>query len=367
MTITVNDMEASLLTLDELREKLAATEALSPAYFSVGDPIRFEAEPSYNHGVTAKAADELVPVYVTLGDNRPLQLTRAALEEMSLTVGLSRDNIATCPAELIIPWLNHWYRGGLAAKRGKHDYQFMVDTEQHQAVAFAKAGLAPFSNLKLLDCAEEMIHHRFGEGAVVVDPKLSHTLRQTTMRLVVVGVGGDVLPDDTWSLGIQLKNSLTGASQTSMEGYLFRWVCTNGQIDTRASSGTYTRRKDSTEDEAYVWARDAVNNVLGGLEHSLDAVRSLTEIGIDGRLSDTLRDVFEHYRIALVHRPKVIRYLEEYDGEITMYVIMNAITQVANDSSLPPAVVESLLRVGGDFPYSADQRCGACHRILHTH
>ena len=87
-------------------------------------------------------------------------------------------------------------------------------------------------------------------------------------------------------------------------------------------------------------------------------------------LTGTLRDVFSHYRISIHLRSKIIKILEEHDGEITMYVIQNAITQPPNEVDLEPSAVDSLLRVGGDLTYTANERCGAdnpCGRLLHSH
>lgn len=377
MTITVESMRDKLLDLDQLRERLARTEPIRAEYFAVGDAIRFEADPTWNHGVKAKNADEPVPVYATLGIGtfaRKLQLTKQTLEDLTATIqGLGRSYATDCPAELLVPHLNYWYREGLFGKKGaaSRDFQFIVD-ENRVALAFAKASMSPFSNLTLLDTAVESIRDHYGHDIeVLADYKLSHSLRSTALRLIIPNANQLLedtgTPDDLWSLGVQVKNSLTGSSQTSFDGYLFRWVCTNGQIDTRASSGSYTRRKDATRDEVYAWARQSVDDVLGGLEGALDHVHTLTQGGIEGSLSDTLRDIFEHYRIPIPHRPRIIRYLESYDGEITMYVIMNAITQLANDPSLEASTVDSLLRVGGDLPYSSGDRCGACHRMRHNH
>jgi hypothetical protein len=373
-TVPIESMRDKLLDLDTIRERLSRTEPIRAEYFCIGDAIRFSADSTATHGIQAKSPEDPLPVYVTLGVGnftRRIQLTRQTLEDVAAVCDLKRSYARDVPAELLVPHLNYWFREGLFSKRGKNDFQFIVNDDK-QALAFAKASMTPFSNLSLLDCAVEQIRNRVGSTAeILVDYKLSHSLRQTTLRLIVPSAAQVLTdtgtPQDAWSLGVQLKNSLTGCTQTSFDGYLFRWVCTNGQIDQRASSGSYTRRKDATRDEVYAWARQSVDDVLGGLEGALDAVQALTQVGIDGNLADTLRDVFEHYRISLQHRPRIIRYLESYHGEITMYVIMNAITQVANDMSLEASTVDSLLRVGGDLPYTAENRCGACHRMLHKH
>lgn len=375
MSITIEDMRSKLHTVEHARSVLARTEPMRPYPFSVGDmALRFRAEQGWNHGVKAKDGNEPVGVFASVGlgaDAREVQLTRASLEETCLAFGFPRAYVTSCPADLLVPHMNYWFREGLLDQPArKRDFQFLLSGDR--AVAFAKQGLRPFSNLTLLDQAIDVIHARLGSDTeVLVDFKFSHTLRNTFIRLVLPQTGQIITDsgtlDDRWSRGVAIRNSLTGTSQTSIEGYLFRHVCTNGQIDTRASSGVWTRRKDATEAEVYAWARQAVDEALSGLDGAFEQLQDLTNIRLDGSLADTIRDVFEHYRIPIHQRPKIIRFLEEYDGEITMYVIMNAITQVANEHGLDPNVVDALLRTGGDIPWTADQRCGACHRMLHSH
>lgn len=372
MTITVNTMRDKLLDLDHVRTVLSRTEPMSPQPFTVGDAIRFRAETGFNHGLKARDGNEPVGVYVTLGRGRfanEIALTKNTLEETCLAFGLPRAYVRDCPAELLVPAMNYWFREGLYAYPRKRDFQYLVT--DNIATAFTRQSLLPFSNLALLEQAVDAITSKYGQVEILADYKFSHTLRNTYLRLIIPNdyrvLTDTGTPDDVWSTGIQIKNSLTGTSQTSVEGYLFRWVCTNGQIDTRINSGTWTRHPSATEAEVYEWARQAVDEALSGLAVSLDNVQDLTGVGIDGSLADTLRDVFEHYRIPIHQRTKIIKIIEEHDGEVTMYVIMNAVTQVANEQGLEPTTVDTLMRVGGDLPYTASQRCGACQRIMHNH
>jgi hypothetical protein len=382
MSVTVDQMRPKLYTLEQVQRVLARTEPMRPRTFSVGDPyLHFRAEPGWQHGVKAKDGNEPVGVYAVLGNPAgtsngvitasEYQMTRSTLEETCLAFGFKRDYTRSCPAELLVPHMNYWFREGLLDQpKRNRDFQYLVNGDT--AVAFTRQSLTPFSNLSLLEQAVAGIEAKFGTGVeILADYKFSHTLRQTYLRLIIPSADTIIADSgtrgDIWSRGVAVKNSLTGTSQTAIEGYLFRWVCTNGQIDTQASSGVWTRRKGATEAEVYEWARQAVDEALSGLDGAFIRFGDLTQIGIEGSLADTIRDVFEHHKIPIHQRPKIIRYLEEYDGEITMYVIMNAITQVANETGLEPATVDSLLRVGGDFARSADQRCGACHRMLHSH
>lgn len=366
--ITIDDMRPKLLPLDHVREVLSRTEPLTSRPFEVGPHIAFSAEPGWNAGINAKEGIEPVAVYAQI-DNAQYQLTRNTLEEACAVLGLRRETTNGLPARLLTDHMNWSYREGLLTQpRKKQMFQFF--TKDDTAVAFARQSLLPFSGLALLDRALDGIYAKYGQVEVLADYKFTHNLRKTHLRLIVPNayrvLTSTGTPADVWSVGVSIRNSLTGAQQTALEGYLFRWTCTNGQIDARLSS-SWTRRPSATEAEVYDWARQAVDEALSGLDDALTAVDNLTTLGIDGSVSETLRDVFEHYRVPIQLRPKIIANLEDYDGEITMYVIMNAITQAANESGLDPSAVENLMRVGGDLPYTASQRCGTCRRMLHHH
>ncbi len=366
------EMLDKLLSLEQASALLATTEPMTPVPFTVGSGIRFRAVSGWNHGIKAKDGSDLVGVYAQVHNNE-YALTKETVEEAGLAVGLSRAYTLDSPSELLVPALNYWFREGLmSTSRKKKDYQFLIS--DNTAVAFGKQGIRPFSNLALVEQAAAKTKEIFGVTDVRVDYKISHSLRQTAVRLVVPAIGFTIHESDEkhddWSMGLAIRNSLLGTSQTTIEGYLFRWICSNGMIDARNRSGVFTRRKDATDAEVNAWARQSVDEVFAELTGAGDRLAELALLGIDGNLSETLRDVFEHYRIPLTLRPKIIKFLEEHDGEITMYVVMNAITQVANESGLEPSAVDSLMRVGGDLPYTANERCGAdnpCGRLVHSH
>jgi hypothetical protein len=360
-------MKPKLHSLDYVRDVLAKTEPLSTYGFTVGDGIRFSLTPGWQHGMEARAGTELVDAYVHIGKGAgtlDFQLTKDALLEATSICGLTKVYAARCPAELLEPQLNFWFRDGLSFKP-IHDYQLLV--AGGYGAAITRASIVPFSNLRLMDEAIAGIEKRFGVGELLVDYKFEHSLRKTHLRMVIPGhtraIQGTGQPDDTWSVGLQLKNSLIGEERTSIDGYLFRWVCTNGAIDTHSSSGAWTRRGGGSENEVYEWARVAVDDVLGGLEPALDAVQAMVDIPIEGQANEILRDVFTHYGTPLPERAKIIENMVE-QGNLNMYAVMNAITQVANDATMEPSHVENLLRMGGDLPHAAHSRCEACRRLL---
>lgn len=363
-TVPVAAMRDQLLDLDAAREILARTEPLSSEEFVVGDTVRFVVEPGWNHGIDAKSGDDLVDAYIRLYGDTEYQLTRDALLEAAAFAGLSRANTLRCPSFLVESHVNYWFREGLALRRGApRNFQLLV--AGGNAAAVTKATHQPFSNLRLVDQALAGIEHRYGKGEVLVDYKMIHNLRRTHLRLIVPGerrrMTGTGVEDDDWSVGIQIRNSLIGDEGTSIDGYLFRWWCTNGAIDTKASSGAYHRRRSATEAEVYHWARLAVDDVLGGLEHAFDAVQATVAIPVEQNISEVLRDLFELHRVPLPLRASIIEQVTLAGEEHTMYSLISAITQVANHPDTDPGHVEGLLRMGGDIPHN--DRCGSCNRV----
>jgi len=364
----IDQIRPTLLPLDHVRSVLASTEPLSTYSFTVGDSIRFLLDADWYHGIGAKLGTDPVNAAITVGRGQgavTFQLTKDALLEATSACGISKTYASRCPGQLLEPQLNFWFREGLAARPGSRDFQLLVAAGT--GVALTRASIRPFSNLRLLDEALDGIVDRFGAGEVLVDFKFTHSLRRTHLRLVIPGhtklMTGTDMDDDIWSVGLNIKNSLTGEGRTSIDGYLFRWVCANGAIDAFASSGVWSRRAGSNEDEVYEWARAAVDGVLGGAESALDVVQGLVAVPIHGVATDVLRDVFERYHVPLPERTKITENMI-VTGDLTMYNVMAAVTEVANDLNLDPGHTESLLRLGGDLPHAAQSRCDACLRMM---
>lgn len=387
MTITADTTK--LLTLDHVREVLAASEPLQVRRFVVGDQVRFDVRPGWEFGIDAKAGTEVVDAYITLGGGSGkarYRLTKDALLGAAvLCKKLPWGHVAHCPGELLTKMLNYWFRQGLAGGTPRErEHQLLISAGV--GAALAPSSSKPFSNVILLDAILEAIEGRYGAGEVMADNKFHHTLQSTIVRLVIpqhtrtlqrTGVDGD-----TWSAGIQLKNSLIARGKTRVDGYLYRWAGSAGAIDTHnKAGGTWTRRnrfRDDENDGVFDWTRTAVNGVLDGIDESFGAVQALVDVPIEGHVSDVLRDVFATYTVPMPERAKIIELLSEYD-ELTMYSVMAAIAQAANEVGAirgprdmwGPAneanAVESLMRLAGDLPHAATSVCAACRRLSHVH
>jgi hypothetical protein len=329
--------------------------------------VRFQVADGFFEGLDAKHGTDSVDAFIRvgpIGEATELQLSKDALLEATSICGIPKGYASRTPGRLIEPQLNYWFRGGLATKQ----YQVLQAGDVAQAIT--RGSIVPFSNLRLLEQIEAAIHDTYGAqgNQLYVDYKFEHTLRRTHMRIIVPervrvleGTGTD---NDTWSTGISLVNSLVGVESTELCGYLFRWWCTNGCTDQHATSGKWSRRgANGSSDEVYDWARAAVDDVLGGLEHSLDAVQALVDVPIEGEAMQALHDVFEQYAIPIGQREAIIQGMVESD-QLNMYGLHSALTQAANRDGLPAEQVAALLEVGGDLPHAVSHRCTTCRRIL---
>lgn len=357
--VTVDEMRDKLLSLETVRTSLEASEPVTSVPISIDESTSFRIEPHWAAGI--ETGTEVVPAWVSIG-GQEFQLTAEGLLDITSIVGLTKAYVQKTPVSLLMPHLDYWFKFALA-----DGMEHKLLTSAGIGSAVTRQSVVPFSNVQLLDIALDGIRSAYGDGEVLVDYKFNHDLKSTRMRLIVPSYRREILNTgtdlDEWSTGIQISNSLTGAHATELSGYLFRWWCTNGATSTAASSGAWRRKRGHGGSEVYEWARTAVDAILRDLEPSLDAVQHLADTPIRGEVTEVLTDVFNRYSLPASVRRNIISQMVEEDN-LTMYAVMQAITQVANSEDLNPAQVDAIMRVGGDFAEHAHSRCDSCRRML---
>lgn len=373
MDPSIEQMRSRLLTLDQAREKLSRTEPLNELKFEAGKDVHFTLPGDWD-----ERSDELdgladTGATVTLVSGQKYRLTKDALLEAGAKVGIPRKLQERTPANLLEPWLNWWFQGN-SGWEGKSFKSFVNGSDGPDqdplVLAFGSGTIDPFSNLGILDqlVAGVTKFYKVAAKDLLVDYKFTHSLELTQGRIIVPGVSrnitgpGTAQPSDLWSTGITWRNSQLGLKPTSLDGYLFRWRCTNGMTDTLVTSGKFSRR-DGADQDVYGWARESVDEILGGLEHALDGVSATTEISVENDVSLVLDDLFRQHSVPGKLQAEVIRNMAEIGGGLSMYTVLNAITQVANDEDISPAARDKLMSTGGHVAHSAEMRCGACRRI----
>jgi hypothetical protein len=363
-----------LLTMAELRERLAATEPLHEVTFPAGQELSFALQPGWGD----HADGELTGAVLTTAHSS-FSLTKKALLEAGAFCGIPRKYQERCPSNLLQDQLNYWFREGWITDNDKKEKTFKVlslgtpnGTDNPTALAMTRGTIQPFSNVELLDHAVARIEAAYGAGVEVVsDYKFWHDLESTHYRLIVPGqsriIENTGQPDDSWSAGIDIRNSLTGLKPPVIQGYLFRWWCTNGCADTLLSTGQFSRRGNHDIGDVWQWAENAVDEVLGGLEGSFQAVQGLTEISVADDVILVLNDLFSQYGIPQRERSRITQNLAAQEGAITLYAVMQAITQAANMDGLEQNAVAKILALGGHVTHAATLRCDAdhpCRRLM---
>jgi hypothetical protein len=372
--LPIEKVKDRLLTLDDVRERFSKTEPLESETFDLGgtDVAKWDLESDWNvleedgKGVSIEKANGLTPVGAKVRiHGEEYGLTKDAFLEATSLIGITKQYAGKTPAHLLQPHLNYWYKN----EGGVQGNTLKALSANGVIQAFTKVSVTPFSNLHLLDAVEDKAREKFGDSELFVDFKFQHDLRRTACRIIVPEVVHDVRDGDPWSAGLQFKQSVVGEKPLVLSGYLFRYWCTNGAITTHLESGNYNRRKEGQGDEVYDWAREKVDEILGGFEHEFEVLDQLASTGIpdlggDGEHSRAraLMDVFETYGVPLEQRQGIIDMLTDSD-DFTMYGIMQAITQVANRADMRDSIRETLMRVGGDLPAANSERCQTCRRL----
>ena len=349
-----------LLPVDQVLNSVSSTEPIS--FVNLTDnSTAFRFSPDWNSDLREIGSSEKVEAFVTVA-GREYQFTKEGIQAAASTIGLTSAYISKAPPSLIEPHFNYWYAEGLGGKK-----QNLFVTNGDTASAVTKASIEPFSNVRLLEEAVSVINSKYPGSSILVDKKFTHTLNSTFLRLVIPDViqiiDGTSVEEDAWSIGVQFKNSLTGKFQTEISGYLFRWWCANGAVDTMFSSGGWSRKQGGQGDAVYEWATDCFEQTLNGITESLAKIQHTTSQDVTSQVTDILRDIFSNNKIPVSLRDSVMNELVNLDS-ISNYDLMNAVTSVANTPGLDPFHVDSLMRIGGDIGLVDHSRCGSCHRSL---
>lgn len=351
-TVTLAEMESKLLTLDEALARLQQTEPLTTEVLDTDASVRFRVDPDWVHELSTASGTDVVPVAISV-NGKEHRMTKEAALQAGANFGLTSSYAQKIPSTFFEGLLNYHY-GDMGSQ------QFNVLAVDDVVSAFTRPTLRPFSNIQLVERISEGVRDIYGpDTPIFVDSKFNNTLLKTDVRFVIPGhervisgSGMDDVPageDDTWLRGIHFSNSVVGKTQTTLETYMFRWWCLNGATTTLENVGTWSRRSNGQQDDVYEWARDSVNEVLGGMEHLFDQVQALTSLSVTGNTKDVLREIFAQYEVPVSQREAIMERLLGIPN-ITMYHIMQAITGVANQVDMEDRRRDRLMRIGGALP-----------------
>lgn len=351
--VTLADMESKLLSLDEVVAQLEKTEPLVIEPVNSETTVRFSFDSEWAHGLDALKDTDPVQASMTINGTERV-LTKEAALQAGANFGLPAPYLKKIPANFTQGLLNYHYGAGM----GTNAYNVLAVGDN--VSSFTRPTIRPFSNLQLLDHVVDGIQGVHGaDTPIYADYKFANSLARTDVRLIIpaaervmVRTNMDDVPsgrDDTWLTGIHFSNSLNGKSQTTLEAYMFRYWCTNGATTNLEGIGTWSRRANGQEEDVYEWARDSVNEILGGMEHIFDSIQALANLNVNGDAAGILREIFTQYQVPVSQREAIMRRLLAMEN-LTMYSIMAAITEAANEVDMDDRRRDRLMRIGGALP-----------------
>lgn len=371
------DARASMLTVDELRAQLAASEPLDSVTFWTGQP---EIQVVYGKGWHETEPAASCPVWLETTDHGWFQLTKQAALQLGSTCRVNQRFQEFTPFDI----LNRHVSWALHEGLGERELKLLVvgtggegpDGEDCPlALAQTRATVVPFSNLELLNVVLHVIRRKLGGAvadSVLIDYKRWHDLEHTSFRVVIPlvqhvidGTGED---DDAWCYGIEVSNSLIGLKQTIINGWLFRLGTTAGITDVEHSAGGFSRR-GSTPEAVYAWTAEAVGDILAGLETAFKGLQVLTERDVTFEYNSVLTQLFKESPVAKELKLRILATLEDTQGRLTMYSLAHAASAVANLEGTSWREARSLFDLAGHIVHQGGGMCdgtlpNGCRRLL---
>ena len=351
--LSVQDFRTSLATLEGLDFEVVHMDGTH------GISV-FNLPPGWNIGLKGKEDLELTDAKVG-ANGKEFQLTKGSVLAVTGAVGIPPSYVRKTPGPMIQAHLNYW-----AAHSPGLEIKMLVKGDE--ALAVTKKGIVPFSNLEILDRVVQKVckFYNVTEEDLFVDPKSLHDLRISNLRIIVPSIGRSLKSarseDDYWCAGVQVRNSLIGASPLTVQGYLFAMDGAYGAVCQHAA-GRYNRRTmGQNTTEVYEWVEKATEDVLGSLEHEFDVIESLTGEDLESP-SQVIVDVFKTYKVPLKVRQSILDYFVEEEDE-TYYGLVLSILQAATEEGTSEPHINTLMEVGADVARVGSQRCDACHRAF---
>jgi len=370
-----------MLTVDEARARLAATEPLQFFTFVTGpDEDSGEVRDiavEYGDEWPLAGLTQAAPVWLSLPDTGIVQLTRQAALQVGSTCRVNQRFQEFIPAGILSEIVLWALQSGLGTRELK---MLTAGTGEHEGdevplvVAQTRATVEPFSNVKLLDTIVAVVRRVCGDAVADgawIDYKMFHDLEHTSFRVVLPllqAVIGDEQASNAWCYGIEISNSLIGLKQTIISGYLFCLDSTGGITDFEHGAGGFKRR-GSTPEQAYAWTAEAVEEILGGIEVAFKGLAALTEHSVDTDYRNVMAQLFREAPVAKELQLRIIADLEETPGTLTMYDLACASSEAANLDGSTWRDVRTLHDLAGTIVHQGGGMCDGtlprgCRRLL---
>ena len=267
------------------------------------------------------------------------------------------------------------------ARLGRDQQQYLLSSQIERADAQVTVSYSEAGGLAEIRPAGEVRvrPHRLMEAALntfpAESPIVDYWNDHAELRVDIIlpegferGIGGDAAVGDLTRGGIRIGQDRKTNRGPWLQKFLYRLVCTNGMEV--PDPGLKVDTHGATEEEIYGLFNAEVKRAVDSLEEEIQAFYALREekVGNDptGAMRRTALEQSLPARTVGNLEDRVPSLLDEADGDVTMFDIVNLMTNQANDPSLDVRSTSrrNLQLAGGRMVTDHMERCGACHSRL---
>jgi hypothetical protein len=362
-----------LIPLTTYLERLSADEGLGSQTLSFdgsAGSAAFSFPPGWNIGLDEKEPDEITQAGVSL-DGSTYLLTKSAALAVTHAIGLPDGYVAKTPGALIQSHVNYW-----ATHAPDVSFKFLTQEKDGLPVvrALTRESLVPFSNVGLITSVAEQVGLLYGVNRedLLVDFKSHHDINRTITRLVIPEEAGiqqtfEVVrrgeeAEDTWTPGVQISNSLTGAIPTQVSGYQFDWQDEAGVIPQHSVAQWNRKSMGQDFDSVLEFLETGTEDIVNSFNHEWEVLGGTVPEKIkQDNLSLVLADTFLTYNVPMKARTGVMESLV-VNGDLSFYGLVNAVSEQANLPEMPTLTVSKIMSIAGALATDVAHRCDGCGR-----
>lgn len=185
------------------------------------------------------------------------------------------------------------------------------------------------------------------------------------------GVGGDAKVGDLSRAGVRLMQDRKHNLAPQVQPFQYRLRCTNGM--TGRDDGLKIDARGSTVEEVLAAFEEAADRAFRRAEAEVSAFYDLRSQRVDNIERTLLRlgnEAKLPTRMVLRLQEQVPAMIQEEgieEGDVSMFDLVNAITNIANDPSVKTGPRDTLQALGGSIVTDHSSRCTACLSRIVVH
>ncbi len=297
----------------------------------------------------------------------PFKLSRSAAEELRSRLGIPANflsRLESPTAKQVVEEL--WRRQSISNSQRP----LVVSRQEGMVIAMSEARLARLGNEQMVDVIRTEIQ-RSGLTLPTVRRFTILPNKDFTLGITFPAIAAEPRVGDITQAGLHVEHCPTGQSPTSVNGYLYRLVCSNGAVAPicLGSKKIRVRRHyDKGQEELLARVRMVTRKALGQVQAKVDELNSLAQTRVNPEAE--LRQIARSSRYNRLITSELLTALHRDEAGTpgdTLYDVFLALSRVATHFDLNDRMRRQMLRFSGIYSQTNHvRRCPHCRSVLST-